>query len=215
LNQEKPKKNQTSQKSVKFGNASKPTQNNPTQILSQPQQYDSNNDEFLESDAEGGDNQIHSIQRSRIHINVANLFDKWGVTFSGKKDKLMVREFVDRIELIAKDHNVEDQEILKSIGVVLKEEAKEFYFIVKSNHNSWSSFKKALIDNFTPPAFNQKLLKKIYEFKQDRFQDFSSYALNMKKLIKQLPEKPSKDDEMKYVDPWNEKVLQKIDVGQR
>jgi hypothetical protein len=68
LNQEKPRKNQTSQKSVKFGNASKQSQNNLSQNLSQPQQEDDlNDDEFQESDAEGGDNQIQANQRSRIH----------------------------------------------------------------------------------------------------------------------------------------------------
>jgi Retrotransposon gag protein/Zinc knuckle len=121
--------------------------------------------------------------------------EKWGITFSGDpndKKSLGLLDFLARINVLAKNSRVSDEELLRSATILLTGSALEFYWAFHESFNSWNELVHELLDTYLPKDFSYELRKEIDNRKQRPNESFTAFfadmALKFQKLSYNIPE---------------------------
>lgn len=150
------------------------------------------------SDIESSDSESGVVTNVKI-TNLQKTLKRWNLSFSGKNDTILVKEFVKRVEFVTSAEGFEKRDLMSCLGVILKGDALDFFFMSYKKFESWKEFKKALIRKFTPPALDDVVEQQILEKRQGKFQPFGEYVMEMEKLFSKLSYEMSPDQKMRKI----------------
>ncbi len=135
--------------------------------------------------------------------------EKWGLTFSGDphdKKSLGLLDFLARINVLAKNSRVSDEELLRSATILLTGSALEFYWAFHESFNTWNELVQELMATYLPKDFNYELRKEIDNRKQRPNESFTTYfadmALKFQKLSYTVPEEEMVAILMRNLSPY-------------
>lgn len=151
-----------------------------------------------DTESSGSESESGVVANSKI-TNLQKTLKRWNLSFSGKNDTLLVKEFVKRVEFVTSAEGFEKRDLMSCLGVILKGDALDFFFMSYKKFESWKEFKKALIRKFTPPALDDIVEQQILEKRQGKFQPFGEYVMEMEKLFSKLSYEMSPDQKMRKI----------------
>lgn len=122
--------------------------------------------------------------RNRWQVPVS----KWRINFSGDSRGPTVTQFLNRVEVLARNNRVSDDELLSQANFFFKEgsEAEEWYFTFCNKFISWAGFKHQLRLRFEQPNKDRVIERQIIDRRQQPHETFNAFASAIEKLAQQL-----------------------------
>lgn len=114
--------------------------------------------------------------------------NKWRICFSGDNRGPTVTQFLNRVEILARNNNVNEQELLSQANFFFKEgsEAEEWYYTFCQKFNSWTTFKHQLRLRFEQPNKDSVIERQILDRRQLQHETFNAFLTAIEKLAQQL-----------------------------
>ncbi|KAL1403615.1 hypothetical protein pipiens_005621 [Culex pipiens pipiens] len=127
----------------------------------------------------------------RIPIN------KWPIKFSGDQKVMSVEEFVKRVEILAGNNQVSDEELLRKANFLFKSEsvAETWYYTFSHKFASWQMLKHQLRLRFETPNKEKVLARQIRNREQYPNETFQIYRSEIERLNQQMS-RPLGDGEL-------------------
>lgn len=122
--------------------------------------------------------------RNRWQVPVS----KWRINFSGDSRGPTVTQFLNRVEVLARNNRVPDAELLSQANFFFKEgsEAEEWYFTFCHKFTSWAGFKHQLRLRFEQPNKDKVIERQILDRRQHPQETFNAFVSAIEKLAQQL-----------------------------
>lgn len=114
--------------------------------------------------------------------------NKWRIYFSGDNRGPTVTQFLNRVEILARNNNVSEHELLSQANFFFKEgsEAEEWYYTFCQKFNSWTTFKHQLRLRFEQPNKDNVIERQILDRRQLPHETFNAFMTAIEKLVQQL-----------------------------
>lgn len=122
--------------------------------------------------------------RNRWQVPVS----KWRINFSGDSRGPTVTQFLNRVEILARNNKISDHELLSQANFFFKEnsEAEEWYFTFCNKFTSWAGFKHQLRLRFEQPNKDKVIERQILDRRQQPNETFNAFLSAIEKLAQQL-----------------------------
>lgn len=122
--------------------------------------------------------------RNRWQVPVS----KWRINFSGDSRGPTVTQFLNKVEILARNNKISDQELLSQANFFFKEnsEAEEWYFTFCSKFTTWAGFKHLLRLRFEQPNKDMVIERQILDRRQQPNETFNAFLSSIEKLAQQL-----------------------------
>lgn len=116
--------------------------------------------------------------------------NKWPIKFSGDPRGMSVEEFVRRVEILARNNQVSDEELLSKVNFLFRQEstAEIWYYTFSHKFTSWQVLKYHLRIRFEVPNKDKVVEKQIRERKQLPNETFIAYLGEIERLCQQMSE---------------------------
>lgn len=113
---------------------------------------------------------------------------KWRINFSGDSRGPTVTQFLNRVEILAQNNKISEQELLSQANFLLKEgsEAEEWYYTFCHKFGNWTSFKHQLRLRFELPNKDKVIERQMLDRRQLPQETFNAFIGAMEKLAQQL-----------------------------
>lgn len=114
--------------------------------------------------------------------------NKWQIKFSGDPKGMSVEEFVKRVEVLAKNNQVSDAELLSKANFLFRPEspAEIWYYTFSNKFTSWQILKYHLRLRFEVPNKDKVLERQIRDRKQQSNETFVAYLGEIERLCQQM-----------------------------
>lgn len=114
--------------------------------------------------------------------------NKWRVNFSGDSRGPTVTQFLNRIEILAKNNAVSEHELLCQANFFFKEgsEAEEWYYTFCHKFSTWTAFKHHLRLRFEQPNKDRVIERQMLDRRQVPTETFNAFLGSIEKLAQQL-----------------------------
>lgn len=122
--------------------------------------------------------------RARWQVPVS----KWRINFSGDSRGPTVTQFLNKVEILARNNKITDQELLSQANFFFKEnsEAEEWYFTFCHKFTTWARFKHQLRLRFEQPNKDKVIERQILDRRQLPNETFNAFLSAVEKLAQQL-----------------------------
>lgn len=138
-----------------------------------------------ESQPRNRTNNFSGIERDNIFRTPIN---KWQIRFSGEPRGMSVEEFVKRVEVLARNNQISDTELLNKANFLFKPEspAEIWYYTFSNKFTSWAVLKYHLRLRFEVPNKDKVLERQIRDRKQLPNETFVAYLGEIERLCQQM-----------------------------
>lgn len=124
---------------------------------------------------------------------------KWGLQFSGEKQRMSVHVFLQRVEQLCEARGVTKSEVLRSAVDLLSGRALIWFRAIKDTIVDWDSFVENLRAEFEPFNYDEKLLEEIRKRTQGKDEPIGIYLATMKSFFNRLRSPPTEQQQIKTV----------------
>lgn len=126
----------------------------------------------------------YAEQRYRHTVPIS----KWRINFGGDSRGPTVTQFINRVEILARNNNVTDGELLSQANFLFREnsEAEEWYYTFCHKFTSWTNFKYQLRLRFEQPNKDGVIERQILDRRQYPNETFNAFVGAIEKLAQQL-----------------------------
>lgn len=138
----------------------------------------------------GGQGPRPSTPRSgfpeRRHLTVPA--NKWRIHFSGEPRGMTVNQFISRVETLAENNKITEQELLGQANFLFKEnsEAEDWYFTFCHRFKTWAEFKTHFQLRFEPVHQDRTVERQIMDRRQYPNEPIMKFVDKMERLMQQL-----------------------------
>lgn len=135
--------------------------------------------------------------RNKLQVPV----NKWRIYFSGDSRGPTVTQFLNRVEILAKNNRVTEQELLSQANFFFKEgsEAEDWYYTFFHKFTSWTNFKHQLRLRFEQPNKDRIIERQIMDRRQLPQETFNAFVAAIEKLAQQLTKPLSEDRKLEIL----------------
>lgn len=173
-----------------FAFRSTTTTTNPHTQFSQPNNLNSRNtqsDEVVGLLVETLRNLNGHNRRSPSHESRMRPMEigKWPYSFHGKCDGSVI-VFIKDVEIMAQAQGISNADLLRSVSVLFKGYAADWYRVQGHKANNWSQFKVAMKDEFLHDNFDYHIQAEIRSTKMKSSETFKEFVTRMEMVFMKL-----------------------------
>lgn len=121
--------------------------------------------------------------------------NKWRIHFSGEPRGMTVNQFISRVETLASNNRITEQELLGQANFLFKEgsEAEDWYYTFCHKFRTWADFRCAVLLRFEQLNKDRVIERQILDRRQWPNETIMAYVSTIEKLAQQLG-KPMPED---------------------